>query len=468
MDIQFDIVVIGSGPGGYTAAIRAAQLGYKTAIIEKYPALGGTCTNVGCIPSKALLHGTEIFDMLRNRTEKQGIDFQNLTIDFKRMMERKMAVVKQNTDGVRYLMKKNRVEVFEGVAKFINNKKIVVAKTDSASIDIISAYFIIATGSKPATLPGVALDKKRIITSTEALSLQEKPGEMVIIGGGVIGVEMASVFHRIGVKVALIEYADCLVSAMDRELGRELYKILSNKGIEIILGAKVDNVVSSSDKVSVSFIDEQQKNRLYTADYCLLAVGRKPYTTGLALDNTAVKIDKSGRVETDENLQTAEPNIYAIGDVVKGVMLAHKAEDEAVFAIEHINGKSPRLNYSRIPNVIYTSPEVASVGFTEEELKQQQIAYNVGRFPFYASAKARTADDTDGFLKVLADPKYGEVLGVHIIGGRAADLISQAVMAMEFELTDADLARISYAHPTFSEAFKDAYLSSSGAGSINI
>jgi dihydrolipoamide dehydrogenase len=468
MDTQFDIVVIGSGPGGYTAAIKAAQLGYKTAIVEKYPVLGGTCTNVGCIPSKAFLDGTELYDMIRHKTEKQGIDFQNLTIDFSRLMERKTAVIKQNTDGLKFLMKKNKVEVLTGVAGFIHNKTIIVKKDDASTINISSKYFIIATGSKPSGLPGITIDKKRIITSTGALSLKHKPTDMIIIGGGVIGVELASVFHRIGTKVTLVEYADCLVPAMDKELGKELYKILSRKGIEIILSAKVEKATNNGESVSVSFMDELQKNRELTAAYCLMAVGRQPYTTGLSLENTAIKIDSKGRIITNENLQTDEPNIYAIGDVVKGAMLAHKAEDEAVFAVEHIYGKPHHINYIRIPNVVYTWPEVASVGYTEEELAEQQIPYRKGKFPFSVSAKARAADDTDGFLKVLTDPKYGEILGVHIIGARAADLISQAVMAMEFELIDSELGRISYAHPTFSEAFKDAYLASSGAGSINI
>ena len=466
MQNNYDIVVIGSGPGGYTAAIRASQLGYHTAIIEKYNTLGGTCTNVGCIPSKALLDSTELYDSIQHKSKKMGIDVENVSIDFTRLIERKKQVVKQNTDGLNYLMKKNKIDVVRGSATFKNNKTLQV--TGEKPVELNARYFIIATGSKPSSIQGVTLDKKRIITSTEALSLTVKPASMIIIGGGVIGVEMASVFHRIGVAVTIVEYADRLIPSMDRELSKELEKLLKRKGIDIKTSSAVKRADGNASTAMVTFVDKDGNSRSIEADYCLVAVGRKAYTMGLGLENTTIKTDMAGRIPVDENLQTSEPGIYAIGDVIKGAMLAHKAEDEAVFVVDRIKGLKNHINYLRIPSVIYTWPEVAAVGLTEEELTAQGIPFNKGKFPFIASAKGRAADDTEGFLKVLTDPKYGEILGVHIISARAADLIAQAVLAMEFEVTDSELGKTPYAHPTFSEAFKDAYLMSSGRGTINI
>ncbi len=467
MAADFDITVIGSGPGGYTAAIRAAQLGYKTAIIEKYPVLGGTCTNVGCIPSKALLDSTELYHDILHKTAKQGMEVEGLKLNFPTMIERKAHVVKQNNDGLNYLMRKNKIQVFTGTGSFVNNIQLKVTAADNAVQTISSNYFIIATGSKPATIPGVVIDKDRIITSTEALSLKEKPQSLIIIGGGIIGVEMASIYSRIGVNVTIVEYTDGLISTMDRELGKELHKILSKDGISILLNSKVQSATNNGSNVTVHWLDSSNAPQQATADYCLVAVGRKPYTAGLGIENTKVQADDRGRIQTNEKLQTAEANIYAIGDAVKGVMLAHKAEDEGIFAVETIKGLSPHIKYQLIPNVVYTWPEVAGAGYTEEQLKEKGIAYNKGKFPFVASGRARAADDTDGFVKVLADPQYGEVLGVHIIGARAADLIGQAVMTMEFEVTDIEMGKISYAHPTFSEALRDAYLAASGRGAIN-
>jgi len=468
MATDFDLIVIGSGPGGYTAAIRAAQLGYKTAIVEKYPVLGGTCTNVGCIPSKALLDSTELYHNILHKTAKQGIDVAPPTLNFATMIARKAGVVKQNTDGLNYLMRKNKITVLSGVGSFVNNTQLKIKSADNSEKTVSATYFIIATGSKPATIPGVVIDKERIITSTEALSLKEKPQSMAIIGGGIIGVEMASVFSRIGVKTTIIEYTDSLISTMDKELGKELQKLLTRDGINILVSSKVQSAKNNGSNTTVTYLDTNNAQQQTDADYCLVAVGRKPYTTGLGLENTKVAVDDKGRVQTNDKLQTAEPNIYAIGDVVKGAMLAHKAEDEGVFAVETIKGLSPHIKYHLIPNVVYTWPEVASSGYTEEQLKAEGIPYNKGKFPFIASGRARAADDTDGFAKVLSDPKYGEVLGVHIISARAADIIAQAVITMEFEITDMEMGKIPYAHPTFSEALKDAYLAASGRGMINM
>ncbi len=468
METNFDIIVIGSGPGGYVAAIRSAQLGYKTAIVEKYSVLGGTCTNVGCIPTKALLDSTEHFHTAAKKFKTHGIQTGELSLDFQQMISRKKEVVGQNIDGLNYLMSKNKIQIIQGTASFITNKEIKVTKEDKSSATYTANHFVIATGSKPSTIPGVVIDKTRIITSTEALSLPEKPKSMVIIGGGVIGVEMASIFARIGVKVTILEYAPGLIPTMDKDLGKELKKILQRSEVEILLSQKVQTATNNGDSVTVKYSNEKEELLEITADYCLVAVGRKPYTEGLGLENTKIELDKQGRIQTNESLRTAEDNIYAIGDVIKGAMLAHKAEDEAVFVAEVINGQKPHINYRLIPSVVYTWPEVASVGYTEEELKANNTAYQTGKFPFSASARARAAMEKEGFAKVLSDPKYGEILGMHIIGPRAADLIAQGVIGMEYEVTNEDMFRISYAHPTYSEALKEAYLISSGQGSINI
>jgi len=468
MDTNFDIIVIGSGPGGYVAAIRASQLGYKTAIVEKYPTLGGTCTNVGCIPTKALLDSTEHFHTAATKFKTHGIETGELNLDFEQMISRKKDVVGQNTAGLNYLMSKNKIEIIQGKASFLNSREITVQGEDGKSSVFSASYYIVATGSKPATIPGVILDKQRIITSTEALSLLGKPSSMIIIGGGVIGVEMASIFARIGVKITILEYADSLIPTMDKELGKELKKILHRYDVEVLLGQKVKSALTNGTSVSVTYLNDKDQPLEIQADYCLVAVGRKPYTDGLGLENTKIELDSRGRIVTDEKLKTAEDTIYAIGDVIKGAMLAHKAEDEGVFVAETINGQKPHINYRLIPSVVYTWPEVASVGYTEEELKEKNMEYRIGKFPFSASARARAAMDKEGFAKVLTDPKYGEILGMHIIGPRAADLIAQGVIGMEYEVTDEDMYRISYAHPTYSEALKEAYLISSGQGSLNI
>lgn len=464
---HYDIAVIGSGPGGYVAAIRSAQLGYKTVIIEKYDTLGGTCTNVGCIPTKALLDSTHHYSEAQHKFDEHGIKLNNIELDFYQMYRRKAEVVSKNTGGLEFLMNKNKITRLKGTATFVNNSTIKIV-SESEIKEITAQHYIIATGSKPSSIPGVEIDKKRIITSAEALSLQEKPESMVIIGGGVIGVEMASIFNRIGTKVTILEYADYLIAAMDHELGKSLQKILKKEGIDIRLNHAVYKTENTGSAAKVFFKDKNGVEGEQEAEYVLVAVGRSPYVEGLGLENTDVQLDEKGYIKVNENNQTSASNIYAIGDVIGGVMLAHKAEEEGVFVAETINGQKRHIHYSRIPSVVYTWPEVASVGYTEEYLKQNNIAYNVGKFPFSASARARASMDMEGFAKVLVDPKYGEVLGVHIIGARAADLIAQGVIAQEYEVTAEDMFRISYAHPTYSETLKEAYLLASGQGAINI
>ncbi|MCS4301994.1 dihydrolipoyl dehydrogenase [Chryseobacterium sp. BIGb0232] len=464
---NYDIAVIGSGPGGYVAAIRSAQLGYKTVIIEKYETLGGTCTNVGCIPTKALLDSTHHYADAQHKFKEHGIKLDTIELDFSQLYKRKSEVVGKNTSGLDFLMNKNKITRLKGTAGFVNNSVIKITN-ETESREITAKNYIIATGSKPSTIPGVEIDKRRIITSTEALSLQEKPESMVIIGGGVIGVEMASIFNRIGTQVTVLEYADHLITAMDHELGKNLQKILKKEGVDIRLGQAVYKTESSESVAKVFFKDKNGIENSLEAEYVLVAVGRSPYTKGLGLENTAVEVDNRGFIKVNENSRTSVSNIYAIGDVIGGAMLAHKAEEEGVLVAETINGQNHHIHYDRIPSVVYTWPEVASVGYSEEYLKKNNIAYNVGKFPFSASARARASMDIEGFAKVLIDPKYGEVLGVHIIGARAADLIAQGVIAQEYEVTAEDMFRISYAHPTYSETLKEAYLIASGQGAINI
>lgn len=467
MDNQYDIVVIGSGPGGYVAAIRAAQLGYKVAIVEKYSTLGGTCTNVGCIPAKALLDSSEHYHQAKEQFKTHGISVGDLSLDFSQFISRKSEVVKQNTAGLVYLMKKNKIDVHHGTGSFTDATHLQVTAADKTTV-LTGKYFIIATGSKPSSIPGVTIDKERIITSTEGLSLPSRPNSMVIIGGGVIGVEMASVYARIGTDVTIIEYTDSLIPTMDKELGKALYKTLGKLNIKILLGSKVQSATNNGTSASVSFQDAEGKPQEITADYCLVAVGRKAYTEGLNLQAAGITPERNGKIKVNAQLQTVVPHIYAIGDVIDGPMLAHKAEDEGTFVAEVIHGGKPHIKYELIPAVVYTWPEVAAAGATEEQLKAQGVTYTVGKFPYMASARARASMDTDGFVKVLVSPQYGEVLGVHIIGPRAADVIAQAVVSMEYEITAEDLSRLSYAHPTYSEVLKDAYLIATGKGAINI
>lgn len=465
---KYDIVVIGSGPGGYVAAIRSAQLGYKTAVVEKYDTLGGTCTNVGCIPTKALLDSSEHYFQAVNNFDAHGIKIDNINLNYGQFLKRKDSVVMQNTKGLNFLMDKNKITVLKGTASFMNNHEIKVTDSSETSAEIRADYFIIATGSKPASLPNIVIDKKRIITSTEALKFTDRPKDLIIIGGGVIGVEMASIFSRIGTRVTIVEYAEELIPSMDRELGKTLRKILKKEGVDVRLNKSVLRTEVSTDKATVFYSDIDQNEVQLDADYVLMAVGRKPYTVGLGLENTDVQTDEKGRIKTNDILQTHVPHIYAIGDVVAGPMLAHKAEEEGVFVAEIIDGQKPHINYDRIPGVVYTWPEVASLGSTEEELIKNNVPYKTGKFPFSANAKARAAMEKDGFAKVLTGVKYGEILGVHIIGPRAADLIAQVVIATEFEVTDSELFKISYAHPTYSEVLKEAYMLAAENRALNI
>lgn len=465
---KFDVTIIGSGPGGYVAAIRCAQLGMKTAIIERYNTLGGTCLNVGCIPSKALLDSSEHYYNATHSFAEHGIEIKDLKINFKKMIKRKADVVKQTSDGINFLMKKNKITVFTGHGAFVNKNTIEVTGADGKKTQIESAKTIIATGSKPSSLPGIEIDKKRIISSTEVLELTEIPKHMVIIGGGVIGLELGSVYARLGAKISVLEFTGGIISTMDTALGKELLKSLKKLGFEFYLNHKVTGVTAKGKDVTVTADNAKGEKIELKGDYCLVSVGRKPYTDNLGLDKAGVKIDNRGKIETDDHLQTNIQGIYAIGDVIKGAMLAHKAEDEGTFVAEIIAGQKPHIDYNLIPGVVYTWPEVAAVGFTEEQLKEQGKKYKVGNFPFKASGRARASMDTDGFVKVLADEVTDEILGVHIIGPRAADMIAEAVVAMEYRASAEDISRMSHAHPTYTEAFKEACLDATGKRALHI
>ncbi|QCR25262.1 MULTISPECIES: dihydrolipoyl dehydrogenase [Pontibacter] len=465
---KYDAVIIGSGPGGYVCAIRCAQLGLKTALIEKYSTLGGTCLNVGCIPSKAWLEASEHYHRLVHDFPKFGVTFENPAVDIAKMNGRVKAVVEEIINGVSFLMKKNKVTVYQGTGT-IKDKNTVKITQESGTQTIESANIVIATGSKPSSLPNVALDKERIISSTEALSLTEIPKHMIVIGGGVIGVELGSVFNRLGAKVTVVEYMDTLIGAMDLALGKELQRSLRKQGIEFLLQHKVTEVIRTGEEVTVTAQALESKEEIsLTGDYCLMAVGRRPYTTDLGLENIGIGTDGKGMIPVNEQLQTAVPGIYAIGDVIKGAMLAHKASEEGVFVAETIAGQRPLINYNLIPSIVYTAPEVAGVGVTEEQLREQGIAYKVGSFPFKANARAKISMDTDGFIKVLASAQTDEILGVHMIGPRIADTYVEAVVAMEYRASAEDIARMTHGHPTFSESFKEACLAATGGRAVHM
>jgi len=466
--MNYDLIIIGSGPGGYVAAIRAAQLGMKTAIIEKYPTLGGTCLNVGCIPSKALLDSSEHFYNAGHTFKSHGIDLKDLKVNLDQMISRKEEVVRQNVEGIQYLMKKNKVDVLQGKGSLVDKNTVKVTKDDGSADEITGKNIIIATGSKPSSLPFINLDKDRIITSTEALALKEIPKNLLVIGGGVIGLELGSVFARIGAKVSVIEFMDSLIPTMDKTMGKELQKSLKKIGFEFFLKHKVTAVENTGKEVTVKAENSKGEEVTLTGDYVLVSIGRRPYTEGLNAEAAGVQINSRGQVEVNEHLQTNVENIYAIGDVVKGAMLAHKAEEEGVFVAEHLAGQKPHINYLLIPGVVYTWPEVASVGYTEEQLKERGTAYKTGKFPFMASGRARASGDTDGLVKVLADQKTDEILGVHMIGPRAADMIAEAVVAMEYRASAEDIARMSHAHPTYTEAFKEACLAATDNRALHV
>lgn len=465
---KFDVTIIGSGPGGYVAAIRCAQLGMKTAIIERYNTLGGTCLNVGCIPSKALLDSSEQYHDATHKFAEHGIEVKDIKVNLKQMIKRKGDVVKQTSDGINFLMKKNKITVFNGHGSFANKNTIEITGADGKKSQIESAKTIIATGSKPSSLPGIEIDKKRVITSTEALELTEIPKHMIIIGGGVIGLELGSVYARLGAKISVVEFTGGIISTMDGALGKELQKSLKKLGFEFYFNHKVTGAAAKGKEVTVTAENSKGEKLELKGDYCLVSVGRKPYTDNLGLDKAGVKLDNRGRVETDDHLQTNVQGIYAIGDVVKGAMLAHKAEEEGTFVAEVMAGQKPHINYNLIPGVVYTWPEVAAVGFTEEQLKEQGKKYKSGNFPFKASGRARASMDTDGFVKVLADEATDEILGVHMIGPRVADMIAEAVVAMEFRASAEDISRMSHAHPTYTESFKEACLDATGKRALHI
>jgi dihydrolipoamide dehydrogenase len=465
---NFDVTVIGSGPGGYVSAIRCAQLGFKTALIEKYSTLGGTCLNVGCIPSKALLDSSEHFYQANHQFEAHGIQASNIKLDFKKMIERKNQVVNQTCDGVNFLMKKNNITVFEGLGHFLNDHEIGIKDEKGKVQKISSKNIIIATGSKPSDLPFAKIDKKRIISSTEALSLDKLPKSMIIVGGGVIGLELGSVYQRLGTEVTVIEYLEMILPGMDGDIRKEMQRILKKQGLKINVKHAVTEIKSTKNNVSVKAKDKLGKEVIFKADYCMLAVGRKPFTEGLKLEAAGIEKNEKGQIQVNENLQTSKSHIFAIGDVIDGPMLAHKAEEDGIYVAELIANQKPHLNYHLVPGVVYTWPEVASVGFTEEELKKEGLEYNKGSFPFRASGRARASMDIDGFIKVLTDKQSDEILGVHMIGPRTADMISEAVIAMEYKATGEDIARICHAHPTFTEAIKEACLAASGDRALHM
>ncbi|MCK6650140.1 MAG: dihydrolipoyl dehydrogenase, partial [Bacteroidia bacterium] len=440
----------------------------KTAIIERYNTLGGTCLNVGCIPSKALLDSSEHYHNATHTFTEHGIDVKDVKVNLKQMIKRKGDVVKQTCDGINFLMKKNKITVFTGHGSFVNKNTIKIAASDGKKTQIETGKTIIATGSKPSSLPGITIDKKRVISSTEALELTEVPKHMVIIGGGVIGLELGSVYARLGAKISVVEFTGGIISTMDGALGKELQKSLKKLGFEFYFNHKVTGVTTKGKDVTVTADNAKGEKVEIKGDYCLVSVGRRPYTDNLGLDKAGVKVDNRGKIETDDHLQTNVAGIYAIGDVVKGAMLAHKAEEEGTFVAETIAGQKPHINYNLIPGVVYTWPEVAAVGYTEEQLKEQGKKYKSGMFPFKASGRARASMDTDGFVKVLADEATDEILGVHMIGPRVADMIAEAVVAMEYRASAEDISRMSHAHPTFTESFKEACLDATAKRALHI
>ncbi|NGF55052.1 dihydrolipoyl dehydrogenase [Parapedobacter sp. SGR-10] len=467
--MQYDVIVIGSGPGGYVAAIRCAQLGLKTAVIEKYSTFGGTCLNVGCIPSKALLDTSEHYHNAAHAFADHGISLSNLKIDVQKMIDRKNEVIAQNTAGITFLFKKNKVDTYEGTGSFIDKNTIKITKNDGKTEEIKGKNIIIATGSKPTALPFLPIDKKRIITSTEALNLTEVPKHLIVIGGGVIGLELGSVYARLGAKVSVVEFAKSIISTMDGGLGKELQRVLKKSlGMEFFLGHKVTGATAKGKKVTVTAEDSKGQPVTFDGDYCIVSVGRIAYTKDLGLENIGITPEERGnKIPVNEHLETAVEGVYAIGDVVKGAMLAHKAEDEGIYVAERIAGQKPHIDYNLIPGVVYTWPEVASVGQTEEQLKEAGKKYKSGSFSFKASGRAKASGDTDGFIKVLADADTDEILGVHMIGPRAADMIAEAVVAMEYRASAEDIGRICHAHPTYTEAFKEAALAATANRAIH-
>ena len=457
MSEKFDVIVIGGGPAGYVCAIRSSQLGLKTACIESRGALGGTCLNIGCIPSKSLLNLSEAFHEAQNFS-KIGIETGDIKLNLVKMMQNKDKAVTILTKGVEFLFKKNKVTYLKGKGSFLDTNKILVEdKNNKQTFE--SKNIIISTGSEATPLPGIEFDEKKILSSTGALNMPKVPNKMIVVGGGYIGLEMGSVWSRLGTEVHVIEYLDHITPGLDREISNEFLKILKKQKINFHLNTKVQKISKTENGVSISTTNKEDKKIIYAGDVVLISVGRKPYTKNLNLEKIGIKCDDKGRVITNQNFQTNIKNIYAIGDVINGPMLAHKAEEEGIAVAELIAGQAGHVNYELIPGVIYTSPEVAYVGKSEEELKKQNIEYRVGKFPFMANSRAKAIDKPEGFVKILANQKTDKVLGVHIIGPHAGEMIAEMSVAMEFGASSEDIARTCHAHPTFSEAIKEAALS---------
>ncbi|RAP26069.1 dihydrolipoyl dehydrogenase [Candidatus Marinamargulisbacteria bacterium SCGC AG-343-D04] len=466
-EYQFDVVVIGAGPGGYVAAIRAAQCGKRVAIVEKQKTLGGTCLNWGCIPSKALLDSSEHYHMAKTKFKTHGIDVSGLKVNLKQMMKRKEDVVETTTKGIEYLMKKNKIEVFKGTATFKDAHSIVV--TGDTTTEVTGENFIIATGSSVTPLPTVKTNGKNIITSDEAISLKKVPKHMVVIGGGVIGVELGSVYARLGAKVTVIEFLDRLIPGMDKDCGKALQRSLSSHcDVEFHFKTKVTGATAKGNNVKVTAENSKGETLTFDADMVLVSIGRKPNTEHLGLANVGIDCDERGRIPINDHFQTKVPNIYAIGDVVRGIMLAHKASEEGNVCAEIIAGQQGHINYNAIPNVVYTWPEVASVGKTEDECKEAGIAYKSGKFPFKASGRARAAEESEGFVKVLSDKETDEIVGIHMVGPRAADMIAEGVLAIEYRASAEDVGMAIHPHPTFTEAIKEAALAATGNRPIHL
>lgn len=460
---DFDVVVIGGGPGGYVAAIRAAQLGLKTACVEKREALGGTCLNVGCIPSKALLHSSELYVGALNGMNAHGITLGSVDLDLNTMQEHKDKVVKELTQGVEFLLRKNKIASIKGTGQIRAKGQVGVQLNDGGQRDLNTKNIIIATGSDVVSLPGVDIDEKRVVSSTGALELDEVPGHLVVVGAGYIGLELGTVWRRLGAKVTVVEYLDRITPGMDFEVAKQFQRLLSRQGLGFMLGTKVADIDKTSDRLVIRTEPaDGGEPETMKADVVLVAIGRRPYTENLGLENVGLTTDNYGRIEVDQNLATAVDGIYAIGDVIAGPMLAHKAEDEGVTLAERLAGQKPHINYDAIPAVVYTAPEVASVGKTEEDLREAGIAFKVGKFPFSANSRARATGHTDGFVKILADAETDRLLGVHIIGEDAGTMIAEAALAIEFGASSEDLARTCHAHPTLEEAVKEAALATHG------
>ncbi len=459
MEENFDLVVIGGGPGGYVCAIRAAQLGLKTACIESRGALGGTCLNVGCIPSKSLLNLSENFHKAKKDFNNQGIEIEGIKLNIEKMMRNKNKSIQVLTKGVEFLFKKNKVSYYKGKGVLFSKNDIVVYENEKKRTKLKGKNIVIATGSNVVSLPGINIDEKNIVSSTGALSFNKVPKKLAVIGGGYIGLEMGSVWSRLGSEVVVIEYLDHITPGMDREISNEFQKILTKQGIKFKLGCKVESLNDTGNAVSIKYTDKKNsKIETIEVEKVLVSVGRKPYTEGLNLGKVGIKKDSAGRIEVNKKLQTSVENIYAIGDVIKGPMLAHKAEEEGIAVAEILAGQAGHVNYDVIPGVVYTSPEVATVGKTEEQLKEENKSYKVGKFPFLANSRAKVNNETDGFVKILADSKTDKVLGVHIIGPHCGDMIAEMALAMEFGASSEDIARTCHAHPTHTEAIKEAAL----------